>query len=223
MAGPHGNLGYLRTPRMVAAALAMIAFGLSAAMVCGCQEYRIEHRKRPAFYRQAGAGDLPDRQVLDDGTIVIYETSRPGSGFEQHGKADPEGKPFMIREELETGEIVLRAFLPEHVLVNTLTCIRNEEYELLWDQMLAEVTKKAYEDRGEGPEQFAAFFSKHRQELARTLNRMLLGMPREEVEVVWASINDVGCRLRRHISEQFVFTQVEMVREDQELKLRIIQ
>jgi len=204
------------------AGMLLAAGGLAIGLI-GCKPYRIEHRKRPSFYHRASATELPEQEVLEDGTIVVYETSRPRGEFQRSREVDEEGKPYEIREEKEDGTIVLRAFLPEHVLANTLTCLRNEEYELLWDQMLAEVTKQAYEDRGEGPEQFAAFFRKHRQELAKTLNRMILGIPREEVEVVWAGVDAVGCRLRRHVAEQFVFTQVEMVREERDLKLRIIQ
>jgi hypothetical protein len=196
--------------------------GLAAGLI-GCKPYRIEHRKRPSFYHRASAGELPDRQVLDDGTIVLFEDTQPRSDYQRRAEVDEEGKPYQIREEKEDGTIILRAFLPEQVLANLLTCLRNEEYQLLWDQMLADVTKRAYESRGEGPEQFATFFRKHRQELAKTLNRMILGIPREEVEVVWASADAVGCRLRRHIAEQFVFTQVEMVRQGRDLKLRIIQ
>ena len=196
--------------------------GLAIGLI-GCKPYRIEHRKRPSFYYRASASELTEQEVLEDGTVVVYETSQPRSDYQRSREVDKEGKPYEIREEKEDGTIVLRAFLPEHVLANTLTCLRHEEYELLWDQMLADVTKRAYEGRGEGPEQFAAFFRKHRQELAKTLNRMILGIPREEVEVVWASGDAVGCRLRRHVAEQFVFTQVEMVREGRDLKLRIIQ
>ncbi|UCD75260.1 MAG: hypothetical protein JSV91_15935 [Phycisphaerales bacterium] len=211
------------TGRTVFTSGLLLALSTGAVMPIGCKPYRIEYRDRPSFYHRAAGEELPDREVLEDGTVVLYRTNDPRSDYQRSREVDEEGKPFRIREEKEDGSIVLRAFLPEHVLANTLTCLQNEEYKLLWRQGLAERTKQAYESRGEGVEEFAAFFRRHRQELARTLNRMILGIPREEVEVVWASDAAVGCRLRRHVADQFVFTQVEMVREGRDLKLRIIQ
>ncbi len=188
------------------------------AAVEACDTYRIEYHKRPSYFRRLADGPMPDRVELEDGTVLVYETrdlsGRPTEGISEN--------TFQLREELEDGSSVLRALIPEHVLANTLNCIRNGEYELLWDQMLSVRTKLAYAERGEGAEEFSAFFQKNRIDLAKTLNRMLDGITSYETV-----IEDVGdgvtvCRFWPQIAQQYRFKRVAIVREDFMLKLLLI-
>ena len=123
----------------------------ASALLCGCETYRIEYHERPAFYQKASATKLPDRVTLEDGTLIVYNQK------DAKGLAEDVGEEFKIRESDDDGNVTLRAMLPEHVLSNTLTCIKNREYELLWDQIVSERTKLAYEAQGEGYEEFAAY------------------------------------------------------------------
>jgi hypothetical protein len=189
---------------------------IAAALGAGCEPYRIEYHKRPAYYRRLTDRPLDERIVLEDGTILVYNEADPSDD-----SADEGGAPFRIREELDDGSVVLRALLPEHVLANTLECIRNSEYELLWDQMLSERTKLAYEEQNEGVEEFAAFFREHRRELARTLNRMLVGLTAHEVVVENAGNGVTVCRFWPQVAADFKFKHVSMVNE-QGLKLLLI-
>ena len=193
----------------VPAALGMILFG--------CERYRIEYRDRPAFFSDGQSGDVPDRVTLDDGTVIVYRDRTNKSTLQR--RSEDKQRPFLIREEFENGDIVLRAIMPEHVLANTLTCLRNREYQLLWDQLLAEETRAAYEQQQMDVEDFAAFFDKYRQDLAATVNRMSYGLPRNEVV-----IDDLGSgrsRLRFHplIGSQFRFRSVSIQSESGGLKL----
>ncbi|MDY7109540.1 MAG: hypothetical protein SYC29_12970 [Planctomycetota bacterium] len=187
-----------------------------AALFAGCEPYRIEYHNRPAYYRRMTNRPLDERVVLEDGTILVYNEADP---FDESG--DKGEAPFRIREELEDGTVVLRALLPEHVLANTLECIRNSEYELLWDQMLSERTKLAYEEQSQGVEEFAAFFREHRRELARTLNRMLVGLTAHEVVVESQGNGVTVCRFWPQVARDFKFKQVSLVNE-QGLKLLLI-
>jgi hypothetical protein len=187
------------------------------AVLLGCEPYRIEYHSRPRFYAEMSETDLPDRVVLDDGTIVVYNAAKdPGPSA---GGTDQQ---FRIREEKPNGEIDLRAVLPQHVVANTLTCLQNQEYELLWDQMLSEQTKMAYEAQEQGVEEFAAFFRAHRNELAKTLNRMLRGLATHEVTVEDRGDGVLVCRFWPQIAQQFKFKQVLLVREGLGMKLLLI-
>lgn len=186
----------------------------------GCETYRVEYHPRPGYYRNAAMGELPDRVTLDDGTVVVFG-EKPITGSTMRADEDAR-QPFQIREEQEDGTIILRALLPEHVLANTLTCLHNGEYELLWEQVVSQETKRAYEQRGEGVDEFSAFFRTHRAELAATLTRLLLGIPRREAVMENLGGGVIRFRLHPRVDEQFKFKTADVVSEPQGLRLLMI-
>jgi hypothetical protein len=72
-------------------------------------------------------------------------------------------------------------------------------------------------------EEFAAFFRKHRNELAKTLNRMLRGLATHEVTVEDRGDGVLVCRFWPQIAQQFTFKQVLLVREGLGMKLLLIE
>ena len=187
------------------------------AIVAGCQPYRVEYHRRPSFYRQAGAQNMPDRVTLDDGTVIVFSEREFTSSLK------PDGKPlFKIREEQDDGTVVLRASVPEDVLANTLNCLRNEEYELLWEQMVAQRTKDAYEAQRQGAQEFSDFLKRNRRELAATLTRMLLGLSRQEAFMENAGGGVIRCQFYPHVAKEFRFKTVEIVAEPGGLRLLVI-
>lgn len=196
----------------------------SAAIVLlsACEPYRIEYVKHPEFHRSAGRGSIPDRTVLPDGTIVV-NVYGDDDETELQRKANSQSEPFKIREEKEDGRIIVRAILPEHVLANTMTCLRNEEYEILWNQLLSERTKLAYSEQGLTKEDFIQFFHENRQELARTLNRMILGLPRQEVVTDNLGQGVLQYRFVPQVAGAFKFRKVQIIGEGYGLKLLLIQ
>jgi hypothetical protein len=189
------------------------------AILAACEPYRIEYHRRPAYYDRMVDGPLPDRVVLDDGTILVYnaDPDDPPKRGEDTEKAE-----FRMRQELPDGSIVLRSVLPEHVIANTLDCLRNEEYDLLWDQVLAERTKQAYAARGMGAEEFKEFCREYRIDLARMLNRMLLGMASHEVVFENVEPGVFECRFWPTTASLFKFKKVTMAQEEFQLKLVLI-
>ena len=194
------------------------------SVVGGCASYRVEYHKRPTFYKNAMTGASEDNVTLADGTVLIF-TSRTMSVDDRQGSDVMDDEPrerFQIREESDDGTIVLRAFLPQHVLANTMTCLRNQEYELIWEQLLSERTKRSYEAREQDYEDFAAFFAANRLELAATLTRLMLGLSRGESFMS----NDGGGVVRFYfhprIGREFDFKTVEVVAEGGGLKLLMI-
>lgn len=199
--------GYAMVPALMAA----------LALAAGCKPYRVEYHTRPTFYDKTIAGDLPDEITLDDGTIIRYRTPDQKTSY---GRPTNE-RPFSIREEAEDGTITLHALLPEHILVNLLTCLRNEEYDLMWDQVLAQSTRDAFDLTG-GEEDMAAYMRKYRHDLIATLNRMIAAIPHQETSFTSLGKGVTRCKLRPQISEPFKFKTVDVVKEGVELKLLTI-
>jgi hypothetical protein len=189
----------------------------------GCREYRVEYHQRPAFYEKA-ASDLPAEITLEDGTIVKYNSNVAQSTLGRSG--DNKHAPFEIRQETQAPDgktvVTLRALLPEHVLANTLTCVQKEEYQLLFEQMLAERTKTAYAEQEQGLEEFETFFRTHRHDLAATLTRMVAGLPTQEVSIMPLGDGVTRCKLRPQIADPFKFKIVDVVKEGQQFRLLMI-
>lgn len=196
-----------------------IALACAALAPASCQTYRVEYHRRPAFYKSAAVGPLEDRVTLEDGTVLVY-TSRD----DQQGAGDEvAGERFQIREELDDGTVILRALLPQHVLANTMTCLRKQEYQLIWDQLLSEQTKHSYEIQDQGYDEFAAFFEANRLELGATLTRMMLGLSRGESFMENVGGGVVLFRFHPRIASQFQFKTVKVIAEGGGLKLLIIE
>jgi hypothetical protein len=193
---------------------------LTGLAVAACSTYRVEYHKRPGFYRNAAMGPQPEQVTLEDGTVLVFKTREPTSELTR--QADSEAEPFRIREEQEDGTIVLRALLPQHVLANTLTCLRNQEYEEIWDQLLAEQTKREYEVREQGFEEFEAFATANRTELVAMLTRLLMGLVRGEAFMENVEGGVVRFRFHPRVATEFEFKTAEVVSEGGGLKLLMI-
>jgi hypothetical protein len=186
-----------------------------------CQPYRIEYHTRPAFYAAYSAQPLPDELELSDGTRIIYRDSKPSKP-----ESDPDAPMLEIREEKENGEIILRCVTPEHVIANLMTCVRNEEYELIWEQLLAKAARAGYEDAAREPalgaKQFAEFMADNREEIMTTLNRMRFGFMGPDVVLEAVGHGNIRARFTPQVSEQFKFKSIDMVLEDGLMKVRMI-
>jgi hypothetical protein len=193
---------------------------LAALAIAACSTYRVEYHKRPGFYRNTASGPQPDQVTLDDGTVLVFTTREPTSELTR--QADSASEPFRIRQEHEDGTIVLRALLPQHVLANTLTCLRNQEYEQIWDQLLAEQTKRAYDLQGQGYEDFETFATANRNELVAMLTRLLMGLVRGEAFMENMDGGVVRFRFHPRVATEFEFKTVEVVSEGGGLRLLMI-
>lgn len=199
---------------------ARMALVVPIALVA-CEPYRIERHVRPAFYQTASQTALPDEIELDDGTIVQYVAPKAASA-RNDPDADPDAKPFEIREEFDDGTVVVRCILPEHVIANTMTCLRNREYEVMWDQLIAQPTRNAYETDGLGFDDFADFMDGERPEIMKTLNRMSFGFLGQDVVLESGSRGALRARFSPRLASEFRFTIVEMTMEKDGLKLAMI-
>lgn len=202
--------------------LCVAAFSLGA-----CEPYRIEYRERPSFYKQTSETELLDEVVLEDGTVLRFSDSKNtpppiANPTQQGNEGTPSGKPISIRTATDSGELLLTSYSPEHVLSHIKRGIRLREYQLLWDQVLSKSTREAYARDGGTFEDFAAFCDENRSELMQFLNRVGFGI--YSSDVVKESFGSSGIRIRLHpsLSSQFKFTQLEIVRESNQLRWLMI-
>jgi hypothetical protein len=195
---------------------------IAAMLACGCKPYRIEYRERPLSLPGAGQKTGPEKIVRPDGTIVYYTDRQLTGPLQEDDEKAQDAKPFEVREEQDDGTIVLRAALPEHVLSNTFTCLVNQEYELLWDQMLAAETRQAYEQQGLTRDDFVRFFKENRRELAATVNRILHGLPANQVVIDRLGGGTLRYRLIPKVAEHFKFKSVVVMSEPGGMRLVLI-
>lgn len=194
----------------------LLAFliGGTMAVVLGCTPYRIEHRERPPFHRQASNQELPDEVVLDDGTVLRFSDQKVKHTGASVGTGDYLGaERINIREQSPDGKVTLRAFAPEHVLAHAKQGIRMREYRVLWDQLLAAETRRTYERSGKGYNDFVKFCEENRPQLMETFNRMGFGL--FSPDVIQEAIGSDAFRYRLHprLASQFEFTEFDVVRE----------
>ena len=184
-----------------------------------CKPYVIEYRTKPTYYNQMKTSSFKDGTTRDGVEIRWLEPERvaPDSMEERIG-----GEVFRIREEADDGSVTLRAKTPRHVIVNALACFRNNEYELLWDQMLSSSTRSFYEDQEDGYEAYEQHLRKHRRDMAALLNRMVVGQTFNEVVVDTDNDGTIYCYLCQRLRPEFKFKEVVIVREGQGLKLQTI-
>ena len=153
----------------------------ASAALAACASERVEYRRRPDFGMPEGA---PGEFVAQDGTRVVWVDEHgnpvgkgPGDGKGDEGASagpkPPGDELFQPRAVADDGTVTLRCLLPEHVVANTMTCFRNEEWRLIWDQLLAPESKAAYERAdGGGFAAFEAWCVKNRKPAMELLNRM---------------------------------------------------
>lgn len=181
----------------------------TAPLTAACTPYRVEHHNRPAYYRQAAAHDLPDEVVLEDGTIIRYTEG----GRSAADKLSGDDSPFEIRSVAEDGTVTLRNLVPEHVITNMMACIRAEEYDLVYNQLLSERARVIYENEGGDRESFADYMQKNRREIMTTLHRMSYGFSGQDVFLKPMGNGILRAGFSPRIADSFRFKNVEFSAE----------
>lgn len=196
--------------------IGLLFLAIAFAVVAGCKTQRIEYHTRPAWHYSM-TNSIQNEVVRDDGTIVRYAPIG--------GSASSAVRKYLDSIELEkvdeiTGEVTLHAVLPEHLLTQTLVCLRDRNWDLLYDQILSESAKRYFGERDEGP--FEAFFDGNRRELAKSIRRMIQGKAFGDVFAT-----EKGNLLIHTFSPRMVgnfkFKKITFLRDGEYLKLHSIE
>ncbi len=199
-------------------------------LVCGCTPTRTEYQYRPGYMTDPNA---PTEMTLADGTRVVFvdtpmgpsviDRDRVKNAKPRPVKLDADGKPIPVkqfepRETEDDGRVVLRNFTADHVVANTMACMRNEEYQLIWDQLLAPETRDAYEAQG-GYAKFEEWCVANRRPTMELLNRMRFNAMGSDVVLDKVGQNGMRARVSPHLWEQFKLRVIEFRYTDDGMKL----
>lgn len=212
--------------------LGFVAIVLAAVQLVACQEQRVEYHYRPGYVDDSST---PKEVMLPNGTKVIFVDRPLGqSSIEEGGggraptisnqpKLGPDGKPipvkiFEARETLEDGTVILRNIMPDHVVANTMTCFRNEEYRIMWDQLLAPETREKWEKSG-GFEAFDKWCHANRKSTMELLNRMRFNAVGSDVAMKQIGPGVMRATLSPHLWDQFQLRVVEFEQTPDGMKL----
>lgn len=221
----------MRRARALAAACAWLA---ACCCLTACAPQRVEYRYRPAYMADPSA---PKEVILPDGTKVIFVDQEPGgttidrslgrtappAGAVPEPQLGPDGKPlptkvFEPRETDDDGNVILRNLMPEHVVANAMTCIRNEEYQLMWDQLLAPEARAAYERAGGYPA-FEGWCKQNRRATLELLNRMRFNALGSDIAMTRVGPNRMRATVSPHLWNQFQLRVVEFEQTPDGMKL----
>lgn len=184
----------------------------------GCETQTVEYRSRPSWHT-ALSGGLPHEHQREDGTIMKFNTSNESSSLAVQDYLD---SITLEEKDAVTGELTLRAVLPEHLLKHTLTCLRDRNWEVLYDQLISAKTHQFYEQRENGFATFESFFNTNRRELAKTILRIHGGISSGDV-VVSERGSEIVHSLAPRVARDYEFRSISFIREGQFLKLHSIQ
>jgi hypothetical protein len=222
--------------RRAAPAGARRAPGIAPAFVCAaiaislaaCGSERVEYRYRPGFMTDP---DAPKEMTLQDGTRIVFVDQplgqpRPEDAPPAPPKLGPDGKPvpekiFQPREELEDGTVVLRNLMPDHVVANTMACFRNQEWKLMWEQLLAPETRAQWEGHG-GFAAFEKWCADNRKPTMELLNRMRFNAVGSDVAMKQVRPGVMRATLAPHLWDQFKLRVVEFEQTPDGMKLLTI-
>ena len=192
-------------------------FSLSLILT-SCQIDKTEYRTTPSWHLAMGTS-LPKNKILDDGTLVIHEIigGRNSAAVEEYLS----GIEMESKDDI-TGEITLRAVLPEHLLSQTLVCLRDRKWDILYSQILSRGAQDYFESIDSDLVYFKEYFNAHRLEFAKTMRKMIqsqsfgdtLVQKDDPYTTLYFAPNMLG---------NFKFKRLELITEDDYLKLNSIQ
>lgn len=195
-----------------------ISIGIGSAILItliltGCETRKTIYRKVPMYYAEAGVTE--GEYIDEEGNRVVIVYDRP-AGVEQQSKSAATSAD--LRSEDPDGRTKLSAILPEHVILHMQQCLLDEDYELIWDELLASETKAAYEDEEVGKAEFRSWCQRNRNDLYPMLNRLSASIRSPEVMVTQQG-KQMRIEFHPTIGSQFEFTMLDLVYEGQGLKL----
>jgi len=113
-----------------------------------------------------------------------------------------------LRAKKANGDVVLQATFPEQVVDHMLECVRNEEYDLMWNQLLSTQAKKDLEPRG-GIKYFKTFFQVNRKEVMATLNCMKINFKNGHVMIYKNDDTHLSAQLDSTLRTSYRFALID--------------
>ncbi len=151
---------------------------------------------------------------------TFYSTPGPAHAVAAKPRAEPP-KDFQAREETKSGEVILRAIMPNQVMGHLLDALKSEQYGPLYWQMLSDDARDAYEQAG-GEEAFVAWAQGNREPLLIFLNRMGSNWNGAEVMTEQVTPSRLRYRLDRRNIPDMRFEMIEITMEHGGCRLAMV-
>jgi hypothetical protein len=157
----------------VALRLAPLVVALAPLAACETEERIVS--ARGAFRTLPGAtADIPASSALPpSGRAPALDQALPAAGDEPVDPEEASRDP--LRVEQEDGSVRLICTSPRHLVWHLQQTLINEEYDLIYEQLLSDRTIDEYRRRGLDPRSALEFFRSRREEVLALLARMPRG------------------------------------------------
>lgn len=176
-------------------------------LTASCQQRTVEIRRVPSWAQHLGATE--STHVDEDGNEVRWVVEHGGEDFVASGTISADGSfvagepPPPPREETADGP-TLHCLLPMHVVSNLRQCMVDEEYDLIWDQLLSDGQRSFYAEGGDaGRAAFERFLRQARKDLVTCLRRMEAGDVFGDVQRRMLDEQRMAIRLHRRVQGDF--------------------
>jgi len=191
---------------------------LFCSPLANCQTETIEHRHVPAWHIAMGK-ELPKNSSKEGNAKVVYSTLGGSNSIAV--------QEYLYSVELEakdeeTGEVTLKAVLPEQLLSQALVCLRDRNWHVLYGQVLSTGAQRYFKSVDEELAYFQSYFDANRLEIAKTMRKMMQSRTFGDTLV-----RQEGNRILMYFSSNmlgdFQFKRIELVKEGELVKLDSIQ
>lgn len=212
-------------PRLMNSRSFSIVLAAIASLTIGCVERRVvRSTDMLAGLPGAEGGQAPVRPGVAQGP----EWDQLLAQFEESGADDDPNAEWLpaegqhLREVSRQGDIRLISQTPSHVMFHLTQTLRNDEFELLRDQVLSERTRRNYAERGRDPMEAVAFLNRNEQAVADLFGALPLG--EQTPGVLLENIGPNAFRLRAPpaMAPDLRFTQFDVIIERGTFRLLMI-
>lgn len=142
-------------------------------LIGACETRRVVRWDPPLGSLPGASSGMP---VVDDNRFNFADPTQA-----------PEGG---IRQELEDGTVRLYARSARHLMSHIYTTLANNERDLFAEQVLSEITRREFLDRGRDPREAFDMLKKHEDDILRLFDLMPMG--EYTPGVIWKKIGRVG-------------------------------
>ncbi|MFG0328345.1 MAG: hypothetical protein ACF8PN_00465 [Phycisphaerales bacterium] len=134
----------------------------------------------------------------------------------------PEPKPIELRVVHDDGSVTLNSPLPVHLLTHIRATLIDADYDLLYEQLISDYTKRVYHQRDRDPREVMTWFTDNQRDVLILLSRMGQGV--NSPDVYWEMRGPITrLQLYGEAKRSSRLTTVDVIRENGQFKLVMIQ
>lgn len=127
-----------------------------------------------------------------------------------------------LRRELENGDIVLVTRSPGELVFHLRRTIRDEEWDLIYDQLLSEHLKEAYAERDMDPRESVEFIKRYARDIVQLLSMVPAGDQTPGADFQRLGRNAYRLTIPGGKANETTFHSMDIVFENRQFLLRML-